>query len=119
MNFKRMAFIENTATIISGTLALLLAYLGAGVWTLVFNAIATMVFAMPLYFISTKWLPKLIYDKTAFKDVFGFGIFTTGTNIVNYLISNVDYLLIGKFVSSSALGAYTFAFVLTNTFREG
>lgn len=117
MNFKRMAFIENTATIISGTLALLLAYLGAGVWTLVFNAIATMVFAMPLYFISTKWLPKLIYDKTAFKDVFGFGIFTTGTNIVNYLISNVDYLLIGKFVSSSALGAYTFAFVLTNTFR--
>jgi O-antigen/teichoic acid export membrane protein len=117
MNFKRMAFIENTATIISGSLALLLAYLGAGVWTLVFNAIATMVFAMPYYFISTKWLPKLIYDKTAFKEVFGFGIFTTGTNIVNYLISNVDYLLIGKFVSSSALGAYTFAFVLTNTFR--
>jgi len=73
---------------------------------------------MPLYFRATKWRPKFIWSQEAFKDVFGFGIYTTGTNFSNNLINKLDYLFIGKVVSASALGAYTLAFVLTDTFRS-
>lgn len=117
MNFKKIAIIKNSSNIFSGILALGLALLGAGVWSLVFNSVATLLIAMPMYFFATPWKPKFVWEKQAFHDVFGFGLYTTGTNFTNYLINNIDYLLIGKLISAQALGAYAFAFVLTNTIR--
>ncbi|MBE9585876.1 lipopolysaccharide biosynthesis protein [Mucilaginibacter sp. JRF] len=118
MNFKKLAFIDNTANITAGVIAIILAVSGAGVWALVFNAVATVVVAMPLFFNATRWKPAFIFEKKAFKEVFGFGIYTTGSNILNYLYNNLDYLLIGKLLGASALGIYTLAFVLTDTFRS-
>lgn len=118
MNFKRLAQIDNISNVFSGILALVLAFLGAGVWSLVFNSLATFIIAMPLFFISTKWFPKFIWEKNAFDEIFGFGVYTTGTNLFNNLVNKLDYLLIGKLVSASVLGAYTLAFVLTDTFRS-
>lgn len=118
MDFKKLAYIDNVSTVFSGLLALTLAYLGAGVWALVFNSVATFIVAMPLYFKATSWSPKLIWDKAAFNEIFGFGLFTTGSHLVNFLILNIDYLLIGKLLSAAALGKYTLAFVLTDTFRN-
>ncbi|MCJ8164426.1 lipopolysaccharide biosynthesis protein [Pontibacter sp. E15-1] len=118
MDFKKLAFIGNASTIFSGVVALFLAYQGAGVWSLVFNSVASFLIAMPLYFRATKWVPKLIWEKEAFNDIFGFGIYTTGTSVLNNVLANLDYLLIGKLLSASALGIYTFAFVLTDTFRN-
>ncbi|MFC3415228.1 lipopolysaccharide biosynthesis protein [Algoriphagus hitonicola] len=118
MNFKKLAFINNFSSIFSGILSLVLALLGAGVWSLVFNSVATFLIAMPMYFRATNWFPKFIWEKEAFNDIFGFGIYTTGTNLFNNLIDKFDYLLIGKFFSASVLGAYTLAFVLTDTFRK-
>ncbi|MCX2739945.1 lipopolysaccharide biosynthesis protein [Pontibacter anaerobius] len=118
MQFKKLAFISGASTIFSGLLALGLALAGAGVWSLVFNSVATFVIAMPLYFGATKWVPKLQWQRAAFNDIFGFGVYTTGTNLFNNLISKLDYLLIGKLLSASALGVYTLAFVLTDTFRS-
>ena len=117
MNFKRMALIDNTTNIAAGCFSVLLAYMGAGVWALAFNSVASVVILMPLYFKSTGWRPKFIWNKQAFKDVFGFGLYTTGTSSVNYLMQNLDYLLIGKFFNSTLLGVYTLAFLLTDTFR--
>lgn len=117
MDFKKMAVIENIGNIAAGLISLILAYMGAGVWALAFDSVAIIVLVMPLYFRATGWKPKFIWSKKAFKDVFGFGIFTTGTNVLNYMMNNTDYLLIGKLLSAQALGAYTFAFVLTDTFR--
>jgi O-antigen/teichoic acid export membrane protein len=73
---------------------------------------------MPLYFKATGWLPKFMWGKQAFKDIFGFGAYTTGSNILNYMYNNIDYLLIGKLLGASVLGIYTLAFVLTDTFRS-
>ncbi|NIJ54979.1 lipopolysaccharide biosynthesis protein [Dyadobacter arcticus] len=117
MDFKKMAFIDNVSNIIAGSLSLILAFSGFGIWSLAFNSVASIAIAMPLYFSATKWIPKRIWSYSAFIDVFGFGVYTTGTGVINYLINNIDYLLIGKLLASQALGSYTFAFVLTDTFR--
>lgn len=118
MNFKKIAGIEGAANIVAGILSIILAFAGAGVWSLAFNSTAIIIFAIPFYFKATGWTPKWGWSQQAFKDIFGFGIFTTGTKIVNYIIDNVDYLLIGKMLSAQALGAYSFAFVLTDTFKS-
>ncbi|NCD72399.1 lipopolysaccharide biosynthesis protein [Mucilaginibacter agri] len=118
MNFKKLAFIDNVTNIMSGLIALVMAYAGFGVWALVFNTVSTVIFAMPFYFKATGWLPRFEWSNSAFNDVFGFGIYTTGSNILNYLYNNIDYLLIGKLLGASVLGIYTLAFVLTDTFRS-
>lgn len=118
MNFKKMTFINNTTSICAGIIALIMAFNGYGVWSLVFNSIIPPFLAMPLFFLATKWKPKFIWSGRAFKDIFGFGAFTTGTALFNNLISKLDYLLIGKLLSASALGIYTFAFLLTDIFRS-
>ncbi|SFG33259.1 lipopolysaccharide biosynthesis protein [Pontibacter chinhatensis] len=118
MNFKKLAFIGNASKLFSGTISLGLAFYGAGVWSLVFSSVASFLVAMPMYFRATGWKPKMIWDKQAFYEIFGFGVYTTGTNVFNNLTSKIDYLLIGKLMSASALGSYTLAFVLTDTFRS-
>lgn len=118
LNFRKIAKIENFSAIFSGIISLVLALSGFGVWSLVFNSVATFVISVPMYFFATNWKPAFTWSHEAFKDVFGFGIYTTGTNFSNNLINKLDYLFIGKFVSAGALGAYTLAFVLTDTFRS-
>jgi O-antigen/teichoic acid export membrane protein len=95
-----------------------MAFKGAGVWALVFNSVATIFFAMPLFFKATGWKPAFVMEKQAFKDVFGFGVYTTGSNIMSYLYNNIDYLLIGKLLGATPLGIYSLAFVLTDSFRS-
>lgn len=118
LDFKKLTYISNFSSIFSGILSLILAFSGFGIWALVFNSVATFVVAMPMYFKASGWLPKAIWEKKAFKEIFGFGLFTTGTSVFNNIISKLDYLLIGKMVSASALGIYTLAFILTDTFKS-
>jgi teichuronic acid exporter len=118
MNFKKIAIIDNTSNIVAGCIAIVLALCGAGIWALVFNTIAAVVIAMPLYYNATKWLPKFHWGKQAFRDIFGFGAYTAGANVFTYFYNNIDYLLIGKLLGASTLGIYTFAFVITDTFRS-
>ncbi|MGB7396110.1 MAG: lipopolysaccharide biosynthesis protein [Pricia sp.] len=118
MNFKSIAKVENSASFIAGVISIVLAFSGAGVWALAFNSVAVMIIVVPLYLKFCDWRPKFIWEKQAFKDIFGFGMFTSMTNLINYLINNFDYLVIGKLVSAEALGAYTFAFILTDTVKN-
>jgi teichuronic acid exporter len=118
LDFKKLALINNAGSIFSGILALTLALLGAGVWSLVFNSVANIIIVMPLYFKATNWYPKVIWKKSCFKDIVGFGIFTTGTNLFNGISRQVDYLIIGKLLGESLLGFYSFAFLVTNVFRD-
>lgn len=118
MDFKRLAFVNNASNIIAGLIAVTMAFAGFGVWALVLYAVAKVVVAIPFFFKATKWVPKLQWQRRAFNDIFGFGIYTTGTSFTNMLTGNIDYLLVGKLVGSVALGFYTFAFIITNTVRN-
>ncbi len=117
LEFKKIALINNIAGIFSGTLALVLAYLGFGIWALVFNSVATFVVVMPLYFKFTNWKPKITWERKAFNDIFGFGVFTTGTNLLGNLAGNIDYLFIGRILTSSLVGAYSLAMMITSQFQ--
>jgi teichuronic acid exporter len=113
LDFKKLAFVNNISSVVAGFGALLLALNGAGVWALVFNMVFPFLIAMPLFFLATRWKPRFAWDKTAFKQIFGFGIFTFGTTLILNVSANVDYLIIGKLVNAASLGAYTLAFMLT------
>lgn len=113
LNFKKLAIVNNTSSIIAGIGAIILALTDFGIWALVFNAVVPFFVAIPLLFYATKWLPKWVWDAAAFKEIFSFGVYTFGTALIINIAANVDYLVIGKLVNAAALGAYTLAFMLT------
>ena len=114
LNFKKLAIINNVTSILAGIGAIVLAFNDFGIWALVFNVVVPFFVAVPLLFMATQWKPKLVWEKKAFFEIFGFGIFTFGTAIILNISANVDYLVIGKLISAASLGAYTLAFMLTS-----
>lgn len=118
MNFKKLALVNNIGNISAGIIALILALMGFGVWTLVFYTVTRAVITLPLYFKATGWFPARVWKREMFNDIFGFGVYATGTAFFNRLTGNIDFLLVGKLVGATALGNYTFAFTITNLIRD-
>ena len=116
--FKDLAFINNLSSIISGALAIFMAFSGFGVWALVINLVATYLISIPLFYRAANWMPKLIWKKNEFKKIFGFGAYTTSTDLLLSVSSNIDYLIIGKIVSAFSLGAYTLSYMLTSLVKS-
>ncbi len=114
LNFKRIAFIRNASSFIAGVIAICMAFLDFGVWALVANSVIAYVITVPLFYKATRWKPSRQWDKKILKEILSFGIFITGSKVIMNLVGNADYLLIGKWAGSVALGAYTLAFMMTN-----
>ncbi|MPQ46453.1 oligosaccharide flippase family protein [Marinifilum sp. N1E240] len=118
MNFKKLALINNSAALIAGFVGLYTAYIGFGVWALVLNNAIISVLTVPLLFLTTRWIPKLEWIKSYFKEIIGFSVYSTGTSVFSTITYNADNLIIGKLLGASSLGVYTLAFSLTETLRQ-
>ena len=116
--FKRIALINNIASVIGGIIAVALAYRGYGLWALVWYTILPLIIMLPQLYRATGYIPGLAISREAFHDIFTFGIVTMGTAVIGTFVNQLDYLLIGKMVSKYALGLYTFAFLLTDVARR-
>ncbi len=118
MNFKKIAKAFNTASLIAGIIAIAAAYLDYGVWALVINNVLAAGLTLPLLVKSTKWIPSWEWKKLYFKEIFGFGVYSSSTRIFSTITYNIDNLMIGKMLGASFLGAYTLAFSLTENLRQ-
>jgi len=112
MDFKSLALRDIFAVTCSGTLGILSASRGYGVWSLVIQLLAYTATNNLLLWISSEWRPKWIFSFTSIKEIFPFSAHVTGFQLVNYFARNMDYLLIGKVLGSEALGYYTLAYKL-------
>lgn len=115
IEFKKIAFIRNVSAAVAAVISIIMAFWGAGVWALVANTVIATIVAIPLYYRGTKWLPSFQWDSSLLKEILSFGLFTTGTMVITNLVGNADYLLLGKWVGASAVGAYTLAYMMTNS----
>ncbi|MEM9829110.1 MAG: lipopolysaccharide biosynthesis protein [Bacteroidota bacterium] len=118
LNFKPIAIIELSSVIAAGLASVALANMGYGVWALAFNGIIISSLSAVLYFLNQRWVPRLVFRWEACKSLFGFGGYVLIEQIFVFFTSNIDYILIGKLIGSAALGVYTLAFILTDTFRK-
>jgi O-antigen/teichoic acid export membrane protein len=112
MEFKKLAFIEITALMVSGITSVAMAYNGCGVWSLVAQSLITTSVTVAMMWTLSRWRPSFSFDSGAMKELWGFSANLTGFNVLNYWVRNGDNLLIGKIVSADALGLYTRAYSL-------
>ncbi len=112
MEFKKLFNINIISTIIYGLITIMLAFNGFGVKALVIGYISKNIIITILIISFQRWLPDFNFNFREIKDLLNFGIYAFGSSFLNYFNRNLDYLIIGRFLGSEALGYYTLAYKL-------
>lgn len=107
INFKLQTRISVIASTASGTLALIMAFQGFGVWSLVAQQLSRQALFSFFLWLWNNWRPKLIFSWLSFKSLFSFGSKLLISGLIDTIYKNIYYLIIGKFFSPQELGYYT------------
>lgn len=106
MNFKTNAIISLTASIISGIIAIWMAYNGYGVWALATQLVLQFAVRNLLLWIFIRWIPSMFFSFSHLKALIPFSMKLTITGIINQLGSNIQPTIIGKYSMGQA-GLYS------------
>ena len=112
LNFKSLAIIEVLAVVVSGIMAIIFAFSGFGVWSLVWQQIVRNLITAILLWKFSSWRPRFLFKWKRVKELLGFGMNLVGFGFINYFSRNFDNLIIGKFLGSISLGFYNMAYQL-------
>lgn len=107
---KIIALSKGAGISAANILSLVLAFSGFGVWSFALPVVAT----APLWvFINLRnhaWRPTWKFTTQHWGQIFSFGKHVLGFEFLKVAQNNLDYLIIGRFLSIEALGMYYFAF---------
>ena len=112
MRFFATGVIGTGSSAASNVLAIVLALHGYGYWSLVWREIARSMLAAIGTFVACPWVPGLPDFERGVWPQMRFGRDITVFNIVVYLTSSMDQILLGRFGGASVLGIYRQAFQL-------
>jgi O-antigen/teichoic acid export membrane protein len=107
LNFKLQTKISVIASLLSGIVAIIMAYFGYGVWSLVALTLCRYGLTTILFFLWLKWKPVLKFSSKSFKDLFAFGSKLLISGLIDTIYRNIYYVIIGKYFSTNDLGYYT------------
>lgn len=106
MNFKLQTIISLPALLSSALVAVIMAFNGFGVWSLVAYRLIREILNSSLLWIYSKWKPKLLFSILKFKYHFKFGVNLLFSGILNGVFNNLYALIIGKYFSAAQLGYF-------------
>lgn len=110
MDFKLNTIISVISLIVSSGIAIVMAYLGYGVWSILIKILSQEIINTLLYFLLFPINQKLEFSKESFNSMFFMGRNVAGESTINYWSRNADNLLIGRMIGSEALGLYSKAY---------
>lgn len=106
MRFKQIMTSTLSASIVSGSIGIGLAYMGAGMWALiVYHMSASVVTCIAMVFVE-KWYPKFEFSLHRVKVLFDYGWKMLVSALLCSLYSDIRSLIIGKKYSNHDLGYY-------------
>ncbi|MBD2345350.1 lipopolysaccharide biosynthesis protein [Anabaena subtropica] len=97
------SFVNNLITVV-------LALLGMGLWSIVWAMVLSTPILIIINQINYSWQPPKSFKLEQWQQVSSFGTNMLGVELLNKLRFNMDYLIVGKFLSIEQLGIYYFAF---------
>ncbi|MBN2013940.1 MAG: lipopolysaccharide biosynthesis protein [Candidatus Altiarchaeota archaeon] len=114
IKFRRYVAVELISTVVGISTMLYMAFVGFGVWSLIYGGlIGGSAGAVAVWFL-TSWRPRWVFDKKIAKELIGYGKFMLGVTLAIFLIQNIDNAVIGKVIGMSMLGIYTMAYSICN-----
>jgi O-antigen/teichoic acid export membrane protein len=110
--FRRKFLPDVLPLLISGLVSIVLAFLGWGVWSLVWGNLAKSVSATLILWYLAPVRPRPRFDWPIARDLLRYGRHVSLSSVIGFAVMNVDYFIVGHRLGSSALGLYTLAFMI-------
>lgn len=109
--FKTMALRNIISAVLSFVIAVALAMLGAGVYSLIISTLFHTLMLNLWNFVAGQKHMKLQFVVNIKENIplIKIGLYQTGSQILDYLSSKMDVLLIGRFLNMDVLGVYSLA----------
>ncbi len=107
LDFKSLATISVVSNIVSGAVAIVLAFKGYSVWSLVWRNIVYSIVNTSMVFLFSRPKFGFQFSRDSFKEIFGFGSKLLLSRLFLEFYNNLYYIFIGKFFSAKELGLYT------------
>ncbi|MGB9687462.1 lipopolysaccharide biosynthesis protein [Thermogutta sp.] len=112
MALPTLSAIRVLSQLVGASVAVVAALCGAGVWTLVIQQYAEPLASTFLAWGLTGWRPQWILRRTGNRELLRFGGHYTLSSVLLFLVSNVDKILVGRFLGTQAMALYGQAFNL-------
>jgi len=106
INFKALTKSNVFSSVLSGVFGVLLALMGAGVWSLVAQVLLKGIFYNIIIWYISGWKPSLQFSFKALRQLWAFGFHMFLSSLLETIFSRLDVLIIGKLFSSATLGFF-------------
>jgi len=107
LDFKSQAIASIVSIVISGIVAIALAFLGYGVWALAWNLVLMSAIKCLVLWLISPWRPNRSFRFSSLKKYFSFGVNLLIQGLIDKFVSNLESLLIGKVYSKADLGYFS------------
>ncbi|MEQ1744323.1 MAG: lipopolysaccharide biosynthesis protein [Saprospiraceae bacterium] len=114
IDFKTQTIVRTASVLVSGGVAVVLAFQGWGVWSLVARYALLDLMTTALFWALSGWRPTMQFSRESFRRLFGFGSKILAAAVLDKFFVHIYKLLIGKFFAAATLGFYTQAGTFTN-----
>lgn len=106
LRFKELAFATTSITLLSGVVALYMAYNDYSYWSLIGQNLIRAAMLTGVCAMYARWLPSWHCSVESFRHLLSFGLPMLFTSLVNAVYSNIYSLVVGRFYPPRQLGLY-------------
>lgn len=110
MNFKQISLVSIFSFALGIVPSLFLAAYGYDNWAMVAKFLLPHFFYIPLGLFIYRLKIRVEFQRSIFQNIKQFSGYFSLNSLINYLVRNIDYLIIGKFFPAAVLGQYTIAY---------
>jgi PST family polysaccharide transporter len=109
LDFRSFATRSLFANLAGGAVGVGLALAGGGAWALVCQQLVNAAVTLAVVGLKAGWLPRPRFSLAHARDLIGYSWFSVLSRLGYFLVNNVDRMIIGFLLSSTALGIYSLA----------
>lgn len=122
LQFKQLSIANVTVTVLVGLTSIAMAYMGYGVWSLIYPRFMSPFLNWAFYWHYQHWRPGLKFSWKIWREYFGFGSKLLASSLLNTIWGNIYPIVIGKKYSAAELGFFSkgssYAHLPSRTFQQ-
>ncbi len=106
MRYRDKSIYEFASVILSSIAGVMAAVYGLGLWSIVIMQLSRAIIITFFYTIFEKYKQSFTFSKSSFQELYGFGLNTSLSSLINISFDNVYQLILGGFLSFNQVGFY-------------
>lgn len=114
LNFNKIFTYQVSEVIANVLVSISLAYVLRNVWALAYGILAGRIVSVIVSYFMHPYRPDLNFDLQKARNLFSFGKWLLGAQIIKYFINRGDNVFVGRFLGATALGFYAMAYNISN-----